>query len=126
MTLIMANEIAKKCGQEKNLVIYDLAIAKMAMQIQEKEKPKFENIFINLGAFHYNENSPLVREFRRGAFGIRRTNAKFARSPVDLTLEQTINADASNQFTDNLAVDSISVRWAECPSFTITVLELKY
>lgn len=31
---------------------YDLAIAKMAMQIQEKEKPKFDKIFVNLGAFH--------------------------------------------------------------------------
>lgn len=29
-----------------------------------------------------------------------RTKANFARSPVDLTLEQTINADASNQLTD--------------------------
>ncbi|CAG9765728.1 unnamed protein product [Ceutorhynchus assimilis] len=62
----------------------------------------------------YNENSPLVAEFRRGAFGIRRTKANFARSPVDLTLEQTINADASNQLIDNLAVSSISARqrWA--------------
>lgn len=62
----------------------------------------------------YNINSPLVDEFRRGAFGIKRTNANFARSPIDLTLEQTINADASNQLTDNLAVNSISARqrWA--------------
>lgn len=52
----------------------------------------------------------MVDEFRRGAFGIKRTSAKFARSPVDLTLEQTINADTSNQLTDNLAVDSISER----------------
>ena len=31
---------------------YDLAIAKMAYLIQSEEKPKFENIFIALGAFH--------------------------------------------------------------------------
>lgn len=62
----------------------------------------------------YNNNSPLVAEFYRGAFGIKRTDMNFARSPVDLTLEQIINADASNQLTDNLAADSISARqrWA--------------
>lgn len=31
----------------------------------------------------------LVSEFRHGAFGIRRTKANFAKSPVYLTLEQT-------------------------------------
>lgn len=62
----------------------------------------------------YNESSPLVAEFHRGAFGIRKSKANFARSSVDLMLEQTINADASNQLTDNHAVDSISARqrWA--------------
>lgn len=53
------------------------------------------------------ENSPLVTEFWRGAFGIRRTKANFTRLPVVLTFEQTINADASSQLSDNLAVDLI-------------------
>ncbi|KAG5862641.1 hypothetical protein JTB14_004270 [Gonioctena quinquepunctata] len=51
-TLVMANEIAEKCQQEQIIVTYDLAIAKMAMKIQEKEKPKFDKVFVNLGAFH--------------------------------------------------------------------------
>lgn len=60
------------------------------------------------------QNSPLVQEFRRGAFGIRRTKNPLARSPVDLTLEQTVNADAENQLTRNYSVNSISARqrWA--------------
>ena len=60
------------------------------------------------------ENSHLVTEFRRGAFGIRRIKANFARSPVELTLEQTINSDASNQLSNNLAADFVSARqkWA--------------
>ncbi|CAG5110081.1 Protein of unknown function, partial [Cotesia congregata] len=45
-TLIMANEIAEKCQQEQIIVTYDLAIAKMAMKIQEKEKPKFDKVFM--------------------------------------------------------------------------------
>ncbi|CAG4981938.1 unnamed protein product [Colias eurytheme] len=238
-TLIMSKEIAEKCGQQNIIVTYDLAISKMAMQIQQKEQPKFDNIFINLGAFHmqmaffkaigkyidssglveilvqaevlasgsmnsfldskhfnrckrihpltaaaleiihfeqyltttnttsetfdelletqrnsaanvldvnermpnyarwtiyylsnliklYIENSPLITEFRRGAFGIRRTSAAFARSPVDLTLEQTINADASNELTDNLAADSISARqrWALSHSMRTKLLTI--
>ena len=51
-TLRMAKEIAEKCQNEIIIVTYDLAIAKMAMQIHESDKPKFDNIFINLGAFH--------------------------------------------------------------------------
>lgn len=56
----------------------------------------------------YTRNSPLVTEFRRGAFGVRRTKANFSRSPVDLTLEQTISSDASDELTNNLAVEAIS------------------
>ncbi|KAG5890994.1 hypothetical protein JTB14_017600 [Gonioctena quinquepunctata] len=47
-TLIMANEIAEECYQDQIIVTYDLAIAEMAMQIQEKEHLKFDN----LDAFH--------------------------------------------------------------------------
>ncbi|KAH9635594.1 hypothetical protein HF086_012263 [Spodoptera exigua] len=248
-TLNMAKEIAEKCQQPEIIVTYDLAIAKMAMQIQEQEKPLYNNIFVNLGAFHiemaffkaigkYIDCSGLVEvlvqaevlaggstnsfldskhfnrckrlhpltaaalqilhfeqylsttnvtpeamdellqtqiqnasnqaaydvnetielpdllsrimngykefcnqtligahgktaqfyyqysEFRRGAFGIRRTAANFSRSPVDLTLEQTINADASNQLADNLAADSISARqrWALSHSMRTKIL----
>lgn len=58
----------------------------------------------------YNEKSPLVAEFRRGAFEIRRTAANFSRSCVELTLEPTINADASNKLTNNLAVEAVSAQ----------------
>jgi len=33
-------------------VTYDLAITKVALQIQTTEQPKYDNIFINLGAFN--------------------------------------------------------------------------
>ncbi|CAH2109149.1 unnamed protein product [Euphydryas editha] len=51
-TLEIASEIAKDCKQDNIIVTYDLAIAKIAMQIQEALKPKFDNIFVNMGAFH--------------------------------------------------------------------------
>ncbi|CAG4953965.1 unnamed protein product [Parnassius apollo] len=51
-TLNIAKEIAKNCNQQQIIATYDLAIAKLAMQIQHTKKPEFDDIFINLGAFH--------------------------------------------------------------------------
>ncbi|KAK0160291.1 hypothetical protein PV328_007719 [Microctonus aethiopoides] len=45
--------------------------------------------------------------FMQGAFGVKRTSANFSRSPVDLTLEQTINADAANRLTGILVISQI-------------------
>ena len=35
---------------------YDLAIAKIASQIQSEERPAYDNLFIDLGAFHIEMN----------------------------------------------------------------------
>lgn len=51
-TLQMAQEIAKECGQMQIIVTYDLAIAAKAYRIQADMSPAYDNIFINLGAFH--------------------------------------------------------------------------
>lgn len=58
----------------------------------------------------------LLEEFKSGALSIRRTPKNFCRSPIDLTLEQTINANAANKltgitaFTNNLYARQ---RWSE-------------
>ena len=44
--------IASKAQKENVSVMYDLAIAKLAMQIQAEEKPTVDKIFIALGSFH--------------------------------------------------------------------------
>lgn len=51
-TLEIAQNIAQECGQNYIIVTYDLAIASKALEIQNDLAPQFENIFINLGAFH--------------------------------------------------------------------------
>lgn len=51
-TLQMAQEIAMECHQQNIVVTYDLAIASKAWKIQADMSPNFDNIFINLGAFH--------------------------------------------------------------------------
>lgn len=51
-TLKMAQDIARECNQEHIIVTYDLAIAAKAYKIQATMSPAFDNVFINLGAFH--------------------------------------------------------------------------
>ncbi|CAG9818900.1 unnamed protein product [Phaedon cochleariae] len=177
-TLNLAQNIAHECQQPYISVTYDLAIAKMTMQIQSEERPKYNNIFIQLGAFHiqifffkavgkyieesggpyilaesgvlasgslkgfitgtyYNrckrihpiwilrlyanlanvENThPGLKEtLIGGGISIRRTEKSFSGTPIDLTLEQTINADAANKLTGITSfTNSISARrrWA--------------
>lgn len=41
----------------------------------------------------------LREHFRRGCFGVKRTNKPFSRVPFYLTLEQTINADVGRKLT---------------------------
>uniref|UniRef100_A0ABD2WJL9 Uncharacterized protein n=1 Tax=Trichogramma kaykai TaxID=54128 RepID=A0ABD2WJL9_9HYME len=41
----------------------------------------------------------MKEQFKEGFLGVKRTNKPFSRIPVDLTLEQTINADAGRKLT---------------------------
>lgn len=58
-----------------------------------------------LTLFHENlmnmeETHPgIAQDFVEGILSIRRTEKPFSRLPIDLTLEQTINADAANSFS---------------------------
>jgi len=51
-TMEQSKKIAENLHQPYIQVTYDLAIAKVAFQIQATEKPKFDNLFIHLGPFH--------------------------------------------------------------------------
>lgn len=51
-TLKTSLKVADECHQDFMVVTYDLAIAKMAFQLQLDEAPEFDRIFITLGDFH--------------------------------------------------------------------------
>ena len=51
-TLLRSQKVASECGETYATVTYDLAIAKPALQIQAQESPRFDNVFVCLGAFH--------------------------------------------------------------------------
>ena len=57
----------------------------------------------------------LIEQFRKESFEYKRTNKPFSRIPIDLTLEQTINADAGRRLSGiSHITNSINVRmrWA--------------
>lgn len=62
--------------------------------------------------YNLNQTHPgLENSFRNGGFGIKRTKKFFSKLPIDLTLEQTINADAANKYTGISAfTNSITAR----------------
>ena len=51
-TLNRSLKIAEESNKDSINVTFDLAIAKMAMQIQDEERPKYDKVFISLGPFH--------------------------------------------------------------------------
>ena len=70
-------------------------------------------------------NPDVEREFSAGGFGIRKSGKNFSRLPIDLTLEQSVNAYAASQKTGiNSFTNSIFARqrWARSHSISMTVL----
>lgn len=62
-----------------------------------------------------NTHPGLKEEFRKGSFGCKRTDTPFSRIPIDLTLEQTINAASGRRLTGiSHITNSINARttWA--------------
>ncbi|XP_077263749.1 uncharacterized protein LOC143898274 isoform X3 [Temnothorax americanus] len=51
-TLELSQAVASECQTPYIQITYDLAIARISYCIQAQESPKFDNIFIHLGAFH--------------------------------------------------------------------------
>lgn len=51
-TMKQALKVASECGENYMEVTYDLAIAKIALQIQCVERPVFDRLFIHIGSFH--------------------------------------------------------------------------
>ena len=45
-TLKRSQAVAKECGDQYTIVIYNLAVAKIVRQIQIQNSPKFDNFFI--------------------------------------------------------------------------------
>ena len=105
--------------REGDLLLYTFCLSQISDLFFTFNQPNYARWTVR---YHDNllklkESHPEVyKSFSKGFFGIKRTNKKFSRLPVDLTLEQTTNADAASQKVGitNLT-NSISARqkWAD-------------
>ena len=50
--LNIAQRFASECAKQFISVTYDLAVAKIALKIPATQSPKYENLFVNIGAFY--------------------------------------------------------------------------
>lgn len=97
--------------------------------------PKIANLFFVLNQPNYarwlvkyhdnlltiGETHPEISEaMEKGCLGIQRTDKSFSRQPIDLTLEQTINAEAAKRLVGIINfTNSISARQRWCKSHEI-------
>jgi len=51
-TMRISQKVAEECQQPYAIVTYDLAVAKLALKIQDEDAPQYDNVFICFGAFH--------------------------------------------------------------------------
>ena len=49
-TMKRSKLVAKNCNQQYVIVTYDLAIAKVAKQLQSEESPPFDDVFVMFGS----------------------------------------------------------------------------
>ena len=54
--MIHSQKVSAECGSKYTIITYDLAIAKVAKQIQCEEYPNFDSIFVRFGGFHVEQN----------------------------------------------------------------------
>ena len=55
-TMIQSQKVSAECGSKYTIITYDLAIAKVAKQIQCEEYPTFNSIFVMFGRFQVEQN----------------------------------------------------------------------
>ena len=97
-----------------DVALYIYALGRMCSIFFAANRPNYSRWMV---VYHLRllNMAPSIRQLLgRGALSIRRTSKNFARSPVDLTLEQTVNKDAASRHTGMVAFqnnDTARKRW---------------
>ena len=78
-----------------------------------------------LNLLNIDETHPGVRQMlEKGALSVRRSNVAFGRNPIDLTLEQTINADAASKLTGYQQSVAAKNRWTLTKSARTSIVSM--
>ena len=103
-----------------DLDLFIYCLGKMAPLFFATSHPNYARWMVRyyLNLMNVNETHPGVREMLEdGALSVGRTGRRFSRVPVDLALEQTINADAASKLT---GISSMSASDAAMKKWMIT------
>ncbi|KAG1693158.1 Complement component receptor 1-like protein [Nymphon striatum] len=110
--------IIDRAIRESNIDLYTFALTQATdiffgtnRQNYARWMSKYQLDLMNITTTHPGLKEMLVA----GLFSIRRTDNQFSRVPVDLTLEQTVNADAASRmtgYTDATNNFSARLRWS--------------
>ncbi|KAF7990491.1 hypothetical protein HCN44_000296 [Aphidius gifuensis] len=101
------------------LIDYSLILSKSIrtsdFELYKYILPKINNLFFCMNNLNYarwlvqytsdlcnvdNTHPGLKEEFEKGSFNVKRTHKPYSRQPNDITLKQTINADAGKRLTE--------------------------
>ncbi|MCG7875152.1 MAG: hypothetical protein N0C90_02335 [Candidatus Thiodiazotropha endolucinida] len=92
---------ARAC-HTNDLDLFTFCLSKMCSIFFATHRPNYARWMTkyHLDLVNIDETHPGARAMlEAGALSVRRTDKPFSRSPVDLTLEQTVNADAASRLT---------------------------
>ena len=83
--------------RENDLEMFIHTIPKISCYFFAFNQPNYAKWMVQYhnNLLRLNESHPEVHDdSKNSGFGVKRTEHNFSRSPIDLTLEQTVNADA--------------------------------
>ena len=114
MELVELYLLFNRACHTNDLELFTFCLGKMCAIFFATSRPNYARWMTryHLDLLNIDETHPSARAIlEAGALSIRRTNKPFSRSPVDLTLEQTVNADAASRLTGIAAFSkSVSAR----------------
>ena len=94
-----------------NLHLFTYILGEMRCLFFVCNRPNYARWMVRyyLNLVNIDNTHPGVRHIlENGALSIRRTDKAFSRTPVDMTLEQTVNADAASRLTGIFAFGTIA------------------
>ena len=99
-----------------DLDLFIYALGQMRYSFFAGSRPNYARWMVryHMNLLNVDKTHPGVREvLQKGALSIRRTDKSFSRAAVDITLEQTVNADAASRKTGITAfgTDGARQRW---------------
>ena len=117
ITLVKAYLMLSRACRTNDVDLFVYALSQMCPVFFAASHQNYARWMVRycLRLLNIDNTHPGLRDLlQAGAFSVRRTSTSFSRTPVDMTLEQTVNADAASRLTGVSSFtnsDSARKRW---------------